>query len=44
VLLWEEAEPHTGWGLAQGSLDAVKADRALQRSDEWLVLLKSLQP
>lgn len=42
MLLWEEAEPHKAWGLAQGPVDAIKADRALQCS-EWLVLLKSLQ-
>lgn len=42
MLLWEEAEPHKGWGMAQGPLDAVKADRALKCS-EWLVLLKSPQ-
>lgn len=43
MLVWEEAEPHKGWGLAQGSPDAVKVDRALQHSNEWLVPMKSLQ-
>lgn len=43
MLLLEEAEAHKGRELAKGPLDAVKADRALQHSDEWLVLLTSLQ-